>query len=189
MEKRKRAAHNVSHGENSCSSAVQPPAKRVEAKTGGREIEETDVESVGQEARAASQHIRLPTVYPELHGMANVPSTSAKLNPDAQPDMEYHDWNPCEVYPETEQSFDLNEESFEMLPGVTDTGERCMITQGPPNVGSMSDHVIEISMSLPVRGARGRCSSRNITRAGDMEAGEEGEEGPLARFWRPNRLY
>jgi hypothetical protein len=177
-------------GSSSSSFAIASPAKAVKVKMGRRE-EEANFGCVGQEAGAASEHITQPMVYPELHGMASVPSMDAQRSPEAQGDMEYHDWDPCELYPQTEQIFDANEESLDMLPGVTDAGGRRVIAQHSPTwtVGSTSDHIMEVGMDPPVCGERGRRWSINMSGANEAEAGAENGVILPPGFWKPNMLY
>jgi hypothetical protein len=100
--------------------------------------------------------------------MASEPSMDAHFSPKAQSDMGYHDWNPCELYPQTERPFDAHEDSLDWLPGLTDEGS------ASPTLSMVDDF-----LSLPDR-SRWHTFSKAV--------GDEEEVLPPG-FWRPNMLY
>lgn len=142
--------------------------------------EKTGLGDVGRQA--SSEHLSLPTAYPDLQRMASVPPMDAHFSPEAQGDMGYHEWDPCELYPQTEQSFDAHEESLDFLPGVTDAGSSCFMTHSPRfTVGDLSDDLIGFGVNLPGGGGWS-------LGAGENEAGDEEDALPPG-FWQPHMLY
>ena len=113
--------------------------------------------------------------------MASQPSMDAHFSPEAQGDMGYHDWDPCELYPQTEQSFDTHEESLDWIPGLTDVGNTAP-HEPTFTLGNMSDDLIESGLPPPDRSRRWSFSQS------EDPVGYEEEVLPPG-FWRPNMLY
>jgi hypothetical protein len=111
---------------------------------------------------------------------------SVHFSLESQDDMGYHDWEPCELYPQTEQSFDAHDEGLDLVPAVTGAGGSCDMTRYSPafTVGNMSDALIESELDLPA----GRRRSSGMS--GGNRAGAAEDEVVLpADFWQPNMLY
>ncbi len=182
--KRKYAAYVESYpGLSSPPCASRPPAKSVKFQM-RRGEEKTDFGDVGQ--KAPSERLNLPTAYPDLQGMASVPSMDAHFSPEALGDMGYHEWDPCELYPQTERSFEVDEESLDFVPGVTDAGGSCIMTHSPTfTVGDMSDDLMDFGVDLS--GGGGGWSFGQL---GTSEGEARAEEDALPPgFWQPNMLY
>jgi len=105
----------------------------------------------------------------------------AHFSPEAHGDMGHHEWDPCELYPQTEQFFDAHGESLDWLPGLTDVGSSCITAPCSPTlaVGNMSDDFIESGVPSPYRWPFNQS---------EVPTGYEEEVLPPG-FWKPNMLY
>jgi hypothetical protein len=61
----------------------------------------------------------------------------AHFSPEAHGDMGHHDWDPCELHPQTERFFDAHGERIDWLPGLTDVASSCITAPYSPTLAEV----------------------------------------------------